>query len=164
MKILSVKANNHKKAFEVRTRKDIFVFPYARIRPRPTPRNRISDIYVDDALDREAFTYLLESGEEGTVHIDSVLDYNGDPHYLADMLLYKLTLEAQRCVKDSPLSKREIARRLETSVPQLYRLLDQTNYSKSLQKLVSLLSILDCDVRVTVRKRPERRTTRRLAG
>lgn len=94
---------------------------------------------------------MLESGKEGTVHSEQVLEYNQDPHYLRDTLLYKLTIEAQKRVKASPLSKREIIRRLDTSATQLYRLLDQTNYSKSIDQLLSLLHVLNCEVDLQVR-------------
>ena len=40
-----------------------------------------------------------------------------------------------------------------TSATQLYRLLDQTNYQKSLDQLVSLLQLLECDVDLVVRKK-----------
>ena len=50
-----------------------------------------------------------------------------------------MTLEAQTRVAASPLSKREIVRRLGTSAAQLYRLLDQTNYRKSVDQLLALL-------------------------
>ncbi len=164
MKIVSVKANNHRRAFEVRTRKQTLVFPYARVTPRPSPGDRIVEVCVDQELGRDGFTYVLESGKEGSVHVDSVLEYNKDPRYLADLMLYQLTIEAQRRLEDSPLSRREIARRLGTSVPQLYRILDQTNYGTSLQKVISLLSVLDYDVKVTLRKRPEGQTAKLLAG
>mgnify|MGYP003298272916 CR=1 FL=1 len=49
------------------------------------------------------------------------------------------------------LPRREIIRRLGTSATQFYRLLDQTNYSKSVDQLVSLLQILDCEVELVVR-------------
>jgi hypothetical protein len=62
-----------------------------------------------------------------------------------------LTLEVQKRVADSPLAKREIVRRLGTSATQLYRLLDQTNYEKSVDQLVSLLQVLDCDIDLVVR-------------
>ncbi|MBI2369746.1 MAG: hypothetical protein HYV08_05825 [Deltaproteobacteria bacterium] len=58
--------------------------------------------------------------------MEQVLEYNRDPNYLRDLLLYRLTLEAQRRINASPPSKREIIRRLGTSAAQLYRLLDQT--------------------------------------
>jgi len=43
-------------------------------------------------------TYALESGPEGVVHIDHALEYNQDPSYLAELLIHKLTVEAQRRV------------------------------------------------------------------
>jgi hypothetical protein len=102
-------------------------------------------------LASEGFSYELESGKTGTVHVEQVLKYNQDPAYLRDLLLYKLTLEAQRRIAATPLAKREIVRRLGTSATQLYRLLDQTNYNKSVDQLVSLLQVLDCEVDLVVR-------------
>jgi hypothetical protein len=52
---------------------------------------------------------------------------------------------------EAGLSRREVARRLKTSVPQLYRLLDPSYSRKSLNQLVSLLQVLDCEVDVVVR-------------
>ena len=150
MKIKKVTANNRKKAFEVATHGKDHVFPYAKLEFPPTPDNRIACVYVDRELDREAFTYELESGDQGTVHIDHVLEYNRDPRYMRDLLLYKLTLFAQEQVKASSLSKREIIRRLGTSPAQFYRLLDQTDYKKSIDQLMALLSVLDCDVDLVV--------------
>jgi predicted XRE-type DNA-binding protein len=100
---------------------------------------------------REAFTYVLASGRSGTVHGEQVLEYNQDPRYLRNLRLYKLTIEAQRRIAASALSKREIVRRLGTSAAQLYRLLDQTNYRKSVDQLVALLQVLDCEIDVVVR-------------
>jgi hypothetical protein len=40
---------------------------------------------------------------------------------------------------------------LGTSPAQLYRLLDQTNYAKSIDQLLALLSILDCEVELVVK-------------
>ncbi|MFC2172548.1 hypothetical protein ACFLU6_07950 [Acidobacteriota bacterium] len=151
MKIRGVTANNRRKAFEISTARGTFLYPYAKLCKRPSQGNRISTVKVDPELGREAFTYVLESGAEGTVHIDNVLEYNRDPSYLRDLLLYKLTIEAQQRVDSSPLSKREIIRRLGTSATQFYRLLDQTNYKKSLGQLLTLLHILDCDVDLVVR-------------
>ncbi len=151
MKIRSVSHNNRKKAFEVKTSTRTFLLPYAKVSPAPTRDNGIARIFVDPELGREGFTYVLESGKEGTVHIEQVLEYNQDPSFLRDALLYKLTIEAQKRVDTSPLAKREIIRRLGTSATQFYRLLDQTNYRKSVDQLLSLLHVLDCDVALVVR-------------
>ncbi len=146
MKIRSVTFNNRRKSFEVTTSHASLAFPYAKADPPPTPEDPLVEVFVDKELGREGFTYVLRSRNEGTVHIEQVLDYNRDPGYLRDLLLYKLTLEAQERIAASPLSKREIIRRLGTSAAQFYRLVDQTNYRKSVDQLLSLLQVLDCDV------------------
>lgn len=151
MKIRGVSANNRKKAFEVRTSCRVLLFPYPKANPTPTPTDRVAQVAVDAELGREGFTYVLASGRKGTVHIEQVLEYNQDPNYLRDLLLYKLTLEAQKRVKSSPLAKREIIRRLGTSAAQLYRLLDPTNYRKSVDQVLLLLHVLDCDIDLVVR-------------
>ena len=72
---------------------------------------------------------------------------------MRDLLLYRLTLVAQEQVNNSSLSKREIIRRLGTSPAQFYRLLDQTDYKKSIDQLMALLTILGCDVDLVVTDR-----------
>jgi hypothetical protein len=151
MKIRSVRHNNRRKMFEVRTSTKTLVFPFSKADPVPTMADPVTEIFADEEAAREAFTYVLRSGRTGTVHIEQVLKYNQDPAYLRDLLLYRLTLEAQKRVADSPLSKREIVRRLGTSAAQLYRLLDQTNYRKSVDQLLALLQVLNCDVDLVVR-------------
>lgn len=151
MKIRSVKHNNRKKTFELRASARRFVFPFSKATPAPTIADPVREIYVDPEVGREAFTYVLHSGRTGTVHVEQVLDYNQDPSHLRNLLLYRLTLEAQQRVAASPLSKREIVRRLGTSAAQLYRLLDQTNYRKSVDQVLALLQVLNCDVDLVVR-------------
>ncbi len=153
MKIKRILRNNRKKAFEVVTYSKDYLFPYAKLEIPPSRDNPIAKVYVDKELDNEAFTYELKSGDEGTVHIDHVLEYNRDPRYMRDLLLYKLTLVAQDRVKSNSLSKRELIRRLGTSPAQFYRLLDQTNYKKSIDQLIVLLHILDCEVDLVVKEK-----------
>ena len=156
MKIRAVAFNNRKKSFEVVTDSETLVFPYVKADPAPAPGDPVTQVRVDDELAREAFVFTVDSGHETTVHIEQVLEYNKDPAYLRDLLLYKLTLAAQRRVIATALSKREIIRRLGTSPAQLYRLLDQTNYRKSVDQVLHLLHVLDCDVDVIVRDQPRK--------
>ena len=151
MKIQLVTHNNRKRSFLVKASKKLFQLPYSKVEPQPSAADPIARVFVDKELGSEGFTYVLESGKEGTVHGEQVLEYNQDPHYLRDTLLYKLTIEAQKRVEGSPLSKREMIRRLGTSATQFYRLLDQTNYRKSVDQLLSLLHVLDCEVDLLVR-------------
>ncbi len=154
MKMRSVTSNNRRNEFTVATRSGAtYAFPYAEADPQPGSDDRIEEVFVDKELGNEAFTYVLESGAEGSVHIEQVLEYNEDPKYLAELLIYKLTLEAQEGVEESGLSMRQIAKRLKTSVPQLYRLLDTANTRKSMSQLVALLHVLNCDVDLVVKKK-----------
>jgi hypothetical protein len=153
MKIKSVKFNNRKRAFEVGTWRHSYLFPYIKTDPAPSSEDPVVQVSMDDELGREGFSYKLASGKEGIVHIEQVLEYNQDPRYMRDLLLYKLTLEAQKRVDESGLSKREIIRRLDTSPAQFYRLLDSTNYRKSMDKMLFLLHVLDCEIDLVVRSR-----------
>lgn len=69
------------------------------------------------------------------------------------MLLYRLSAEANKRFEPSDLSVREIARRLKTSPTQIYRLLDTTNYAKSLQNVMALLNVLGCSVEIEFKDR-----------
>lgn len=151
MKIRSVKHNGRRKTFEIRTSTKTLAFPFSKAKPPPSSTDPVTTTFVDAEAGGEAFTYILASGRTGTVHVEQVLEYNQDPRYLRDLLLYKLTIEAQRRIARSALSKREIVRRLGTSAAQLYRLLDQTNYRKSVDQLLALLQVLDCEIDLVVR-------------
>jgi len=151
VRITSVTANNRKRVFEVTTRRGHWLFPYSKAEPEPIPSDPLVELYIDPELGREGFTYLLASGAEGSVLMDYVLDYNEEPGYMRDLLLHNLTVEALERLQTSPLSKREIIRRLGTSPAQFYRLIDPTNYRKSVDKMLMLLRVLDCEIEVIVR-------------
>lgn len=149
MKIRSVRANNHRHAFEVAFGRRTLDFPYGRCKPSPSPVDPVADVAVDAEIAREGLD-ALASGAAGTVHAEQVLDYHRDPGYLRDQLLYRLTVEAQRRVDSCGLSWREIIRRLGTSPAQFYRLLDAANRRKSVDKMLLLLHVLDCEVDLVV--------------
>lgn len=151
MRIRGVRANNHKRAFEVTLTEGVVPMPYARVDPNPTRDDPVVRVWADEDFGREAFTYVLKSGAEGSVHVDAVLEYNEDPSYLRDLLLHRLTVTARECLEASPLSQREITRRARTSPAQIRRLLDVRNRTKSIDKLLVLLGAMDCQVDLVVR-------------
>lgn len=153
MKIRMVHANRRKKAFEVSAGRRRMSFPFARSEPAPSTEDPVARVYVDPELEFEGFSFVLDSGREGTVHIEQVLEYNQDPVYLRNLLLYKLTVEAQRRVETSPLAKRELIRRMGTSPTQFYRLLDPANDRKSIDQMLRLLQVLDCEIDLVVRRK-----------
>ena len=152
MKIESVIANNRRRCFEIETTKGPSSFPFLKLDLPPSRTNRVKEVYVDAELGNEAITYVLESGEEDSVHLDDFLNYNKDPDYVRDLTLYKLTLKAGKLLKESKLPKRELARRLATSPAQIYRLLDPTNYKKTIDQMVRLLACLDCTLDFVIEK------------
>lgn len=150
MKITRVVPNNRRRAFEVQAGGHTHLFPYAVVRPTPTARDRVTEVHIDEDQGREGFTYRLAGGDEGAVHIDHVLEYNRDPGYMAEQLLYRLSVSARDAVAQSSLSTRELIRRLGTSPTQFYRLLDPTNYRKSMRQLLALLGLLGYEVDLTL--------------
>jgi predicted XRE-type DNA-binding protein len=153
VKITSVKANNRRRAFEVTCVKGEFIFPYEKADPRPGRDDPIVELFIDPELAHEGFSYVLASGTDGCVLLDWVFDYNEEPGYMRDLLLYNLTVQATKRLEKTTLSKREIIRRLSTSPAQFYRLVDPTNYRKSVDKMLSLLQVLGCEVDLVVRER-----------
>jgi hypothetical protein len=151
--VLAVTPNNRKKSFLVETDRGTFEFPFARCDAAPSADDPIAELFIDDELGRDGFTFVLASGVEDSVIDDQIWDYNEEPRYMRDVLLYKLSLEAQDALAASRLSRREIIRRLGTSPAQFYRLIDQTNYSKSIDGMLALLQVLDREVDVVVRPR-----------
>jgi hypothetical protein len=90
--------------------------------------------------------------------MDRVLEYCQDPSYMRDLLLYKLTLAAKKLVDASPLGIRELSRRLGTSPTQLYRVLDEENNRKSLDRVFELLSVLQCRIDIRSKASSAKRT------
>jgi hypothetical protein len=145
--------NRRRSVVSVRTARQTYSFPFSRLDPAPSSEDEIVECAVDAELACEAFSYQLRSGRSGSVHVEQVLEANEDPRYMRNLLLYKLTIEAQSRIEAAPISKRELARRLKTSLTQIYRLLDQTNDRKSIDQVLGLLRVLDCDVDFVVKRR-----------
>lgn len=146
MKILKVNYNNKRKCIFIDTKKGELFLPYAKLRLKPSSKNKITNLYIDEELGHEAVTYCLENGKEDSIHVDAFLDFNRDPELLKNNLLHEMTLRAIKEVKNSKLSLSDIARILRTSRAQLDRLLDPANYNKSIDELIKLLFVLGQEV------------------
>ena len=79
MKVKTVAANNRRKAFEIETSSETYTLPYAALAVQPDTDNRVEEVFPDDDLGREGFTYRLADGQEDTIHLDAVLKFNRDP-------------------------------------------------------------------------------------
>jgi len=151
MKVRSVTTNNRASQLELTTYSGkSYAFPYAELRPSPNTDDPIREAYVDKELAREAVTYVLESGKEQSLLLDQVLHFNEEPNYMLKVLMHQLSVEAQRRLKTTKLSRRTLARLLRTSPAQIYRLADPAYTKKNLNKLVNLLQVLGAKVDVKV--------------
>ena len=148
MKISTIEANKRKRSFSVNTFDSSYSFPFSKLHPIPDQNNPLDKYWIDEDFGGDAFSYELNDGTTGTIHIDQVLEFNRDPSYMTELLLYKLTVEAKKHIAATQLSNREIIRRLGTSPAHYYRLLDQTNVTKSVNKMFNLLQILGCEIDV----------------
>jgi predicted XRE-type DNA-binding protein len=152
--IKAFSVNNRKKEFVLDTSRGTFVYPFAKADPIPSSEDPIVRVFIDVAeLAGDGITYFLRSGAEGSVLEDMAYDYNSEPKYTRDALLYRLTIQAQTALSESKLARREIIRRLGTSASQFYRLIDQTNYDKTIDSVVALLYVLGREVDLVVRPR-----------
>jgi hypothetical protein len=151
--IQALRMNNQKRAFELTTARGVMDFPYAKCDPAPSAEDPIANAFIDSELGKQAVSYELASGRDGFVHVEQALEYNRDPSYMRELLLHQLTVQALHGLERTPLAKREIMRRLGTSPAQFYRLTDPANYRKSIDRMVELLIVLDCEVELVTRWR-----------
>ena len=158
MKIKSVKYNNRRKVFSLHTDRGELEFPYACADPQPVRGNYVREAFADPELGNEGFTYRLESGEEGAIHGDSVLEQNQDPDHLSELMLYHLTLALRETIKNSLLSKREIIKKSKISAPQLYHLLNPANSRKSASQIFRVLYALNHDLEFSICPRRSQRS------
>ncbi len=86
-------------------------FPYAKLSVGPSKGNLVEKVWVDPDFGKEAFTFCLKDGTEGSVHLDHVLEFNRDPQFMAKLLLYKLSIEAKKRLDSIGMSNLEAIRR-----------------------------------------------------
>ena len=149
-KIKKVANNRKKKLIEIDTAKGEFSIPYSKLMISPTKKIGIDKIYVDKELGSTAVTYELEDGRVDSIPLDAFLDFNKDPDYLREIELHRLTVTAIQYVEDSGMSKREIARRMKTSMSQLSRILNTSNQTKTFDQLIKLFNVLGAEVKIKI--------------
>jgi diguanylate cyclase (GGDEF)-like protein/PAS domain S-box-containing protein len=148
--LLTLRANNRRRAFEIRAQGRDLVFPYGRLEPPPADGDRVVEARPVEIAGESGFYYRTASGLEGTVSLERVHHYEEGPSRRTEELLEKLTEEARKAVTESVLSKREISRLLGTSTSQLYRLLDPAYRGKSAGQMLALLHAVGREVRLEI--------------
>ena len=146
MKVSDVKIDARKKELVITAGRKTFRYPLALVAGGEV----VVAAEGDDETGNEAITCLLVSGKTQTLHLDDIRAQLGDADYLREQMLYDMTLQAQKSVRKQRVAKRALCRMLHTSPAQLYRLLDQTCYGKTVDQMLRLLQVLGCTVRLDI--------------
>jgi predicted XRE-type DNA-binding protein len=138
MKITGVSIDRRRKELVIVAGRRTFCYPMALL----PVKEELVDAVADQEIGREGVECRFASGRVETIHLDDIRAQLGDAGHAKEVLLYELTLKAQELMKERGLSRRALCRLLATSPAQVYRLLDQTCSSKSIDKMVELLRVL----------------------
>ncbi len=115
-------------------------------------RNKVVEAAPDAEVGRHSFYFILDNGKKEFVPFDQPLHIAQHPEYVKQNTLYEVTKQLNEFIERERVSKRELARRLGTSMSQLSRLLDTTNYKKELSRLIELAAMLNYEFRWTFKK------------
>lgn len=141
-KFKKVEFNNKKKVFRLTYNSGLTVeCPYIAF----GIKEKVIDAGPDKEVGNHSFYFVLESGKQDYVPFDQPLYISNNPDYMRQELMFELTMKIQNMIENAGISKRELARSLKTSVTQINRLLDQTNYNKDLSRLIQIASLLNYD-------------------
>ena len=110
-------------------------------------REKVIEAGPDAEVGNHSLYFILESGKKDTVPFDQPLHIAQHPEYVKRQTLYNMTKQLNVFVKHTGVPKRELARRLKTSMAQLSRLLDTTNYNKELSRLIELAAVLNYELK-----------------
>lgn len=114
--------------------------------------NLVMEAAPDVESGRHSFYFILNNGKKNYVPFDQPLHIAQHPEYVKQQTLYEMTKQLNKLIGQSGISKRELARRLSTSLSQLSRLLDTTNYKKELSRLIELAALLNFEFKWEFRK------------
>lgn len=149
MKITSLTQNSRKRCFILKIGSREYEFSFSYLAVKPSARNPIRSLTIDKDTGKQSFSYKLKDGRGDTVLAEQVLHVNQDPEVLRKELLYKLTYEIQELIAARKLTKRSVARLLNIHPAQLYRLLDQKFYGKTIDQMIRVFAALGETVEIT---------------
>jgi len=115
-------------------------------------KGKVMDAGPDAEVGGHSFFFVLENGKKDFVPFDQPLHIAQNPEYVKEQTLYEMTKRLNEFIKKEGVSKRELARRLKTSLSQLARLLDTSNYKKELSRLVEIAAMLNYEFKWEFRK------------
>ncbi|MBI4365886.1 MAG: hypothetical protein HY543_03615 [Deltaproteobacteria bacterium] len=139
-KFHAVAHDNRKKVFYLRYTSGLQIeCPYSAL----GIHGKVVEAAPDSEVGRHSFYFILANGKKECVPFDQPLHIAQHPEYVKEQTLYEVTKQLCQFITQSKVPKRELARRLGTSLSQLGRLLDTTNYNKDLARLIELAAMLN---------------------
>ena len=115
-------------------------------------RGKVVESAPDSESGQHSFRFILDNGKKEFVPFDQPLHIAQNPEYVKQHTLYEVTKQINEFIERGHVSKRELARRLGTSLSQLSRLLDTTNYKKELSRLIELAAMLNYEFKWQFKK------------
>ena len=139
-KIKDVEFDNKKRLFHLEYTSGLKVeCPYSAL----GIQGKVVEAAPDKEVGRHSFYFILENGKKGFVPYDQPLHIIQNPEYVKHQTLFEVTKQLNEFIVNENVSKRELCRRLGTSMTQLLRLLDTTNYTKELSRLIEIAAMLN---------------------
>jgi DNA-binding Xre family transcriptional regulator len=144
-----VEFDNKKKVFNLKYTSGLKIeCPYSAL----GIRGKVIEAAPDREVGQHSFYFVLHNGKRNFVPFDQPLHIAQYPEYVKQQTLYEVTKQLNEFIERGKVSKRELARRLGTSMSQLSRLLDTTNYKKELTRLIELAAMLNYEFKWTFKK------------
>lgn len=115
-------------------------------------KGKVVEAALDPEVGGHSFYFVMESGKKDYVPFDQPLHIVQNPEYIKEQTLFEMTKRLNEFIKKEGVPKRELARRLNTSLSQLSRLLDTTNYKKELSRLIEIGAMLNYEFKWEFKK------------
>lgn len=148
-KFKKVQFDNKKRLFHIEYASGLKIeCPYSALQIR----GKVIDAAPNKDVGRHSFYFVLDKGQKHFVPFDQPLHIAQNPEYVKQHTLYEVTKKLNEFIEQEKVPKRELARRLGTSMSQLLRLLDTTNYKKELSRLIELAAMLNYEFKWTFEK------------
>ena len=116
------------------------------------PQNRFVSITIEEELDNQGASFVLEDGTRGDFPADFVLYYSDPTYQWSPLNQLKRALKSKLAA--SKLSVRVLADALNTSPSQVVRLLEENRASKQLLQLFQLAHMAGYQIEITLKKEP----------
>lgn len=148
-KFKHVEFDNKKRVFHIEYTSGLKIdCPYSALKIK----GKVTDAAPDAEAGGHSFYFVLEGGKKDYVPYDQPLHIAQVPEFAKQQALYEMTKVVNEFIRKDQISKRELARRLNTSLSQLARLLDTTNYKKELSRLIEIAALLNYEFKWEFKK------------